>query len=82
MRDGVTTADNGVTKMQTVGTEKRNKCSANSSSSQSTLSATDVGTNEIGEFDESVFEDAEMSWIFVVADAVAINQLSMDDAHS
>ena len=54
---------------------------ASSSSSQSTLSATDVGTNGIG-LTKSVCEDAERSWIFVVADAAAINQLSMDDAHS
>ena len=54
---------------------------ASSSSSQSTLSATDVGTKEIGLI-ESVSEDAEMSRIFRVADAVAINQLSMDGAHS
>ena len=54
---------------------------ANSSSSQSALSATDVGTKEIGLI-ESVFEDAEMSWIFMVDGAVAINQLSMDGAHS
>ena len=54
---------------------------ASSSSSQSTLSTTNVGTKEIGLI-ESVCEDAEMSWIFMVADAVAINQLSMDGAHS
>ena len=54
---------------------------ASSRSSQSALSATDVGTKEIGLI-ESVCEGAEMSWIFVVADAVAINQLSMDGAHS
>ena len=54
---------------------------ASSSSSQSTLSATDVGTKDIGLI-ESVCEDTEMSWIFVVADAVAINQLSMDGANS
>ena len=54
---------------------------ASSSSSQSTLSATDVGTKEIALI-ESVCEDAEMSWIFMVADAVAINQLSTDGAHS
>ena len=54
---------------------------ASSSSSQSTLSATDVGTKEIGLI-ESVCEDAEMSWILVVADAVAINQLSVDGSHS
>ena len=52
-----------------------------SSSSQSTLTATDVGTKEIGHT-ESVCEDAEMSWLFMVADAVAIDQLSMDGAHS
>ena len=51
-----------------------------SSSSQSTLMATDVGTKEIGLI-ESVHEDAEISWLFLVADAVAINQLSMDGAH-
>ena len=54
---------------------------ASSSSSQSTLSATDVGTKEIGLI-ESVSEDAEVSRIFRVADVVAINQLSMDGAHS
>ena len=48
---------------------------ASSSSSQSALSATDVVTKEIGLI-ESVCEDAEMRWIFMVADAVAINQLT------
>ena len=52
-----------------------------SSSSQSTLMATDVGTKVIGLI-ESVCEDAEVSWLFMVADAVAIKQLSMDGAHS
>ena len=48
---------------------------ASSSSSQSALSATDVGRKEIGLI-ESVYEDAEMSWLSMVADAVAINQVS------
>ena len=87
-RDGVTTAENGVTKLQTVDTKETSTHqvqgkagSASSSNSQSTLSATDVGTKEIGLI-ESVCEDAEMSWLFMIADAVAINQLSMDGAHS
>ena len=54
---------------------------ASSSSSQSTLMATDAGTKEIGLI-ESVHEDAEISWLFLVADAVTISQLSMDGAHS
>ena len=54
---------------------------ASPSCSQSTLSATDVGTKEIGLI-ESLCEDAEVSWIFMVADAAAINWLSMDGAHS
>ena len=54
---------------------------SSSSSSQSTLSATDVGTKEIGLI-ESVCEDAKMTWILMVADAVAINQLSVDGSHS
>ena len=53
---------------------------ASSSSSQSTLTATDVGTKQIG-LVESVCEDAEMGWLFMVAaDAVAINKLSMGTA--
>ena len=54
---------------------------ASSSSSQSTLTAADASTKEIGLI-ESVCGDAEMSWLFMVADAVAINQLSMDGTHS
>ena len=54
---------------------------ASSSSSHPTLSATDVGTKEIGLI-ESVCEDAEMSRIFTVADAVALKQRSMDGGHS
>ena len=89
VRGMVTTADNGVAKLQNCwhGKEKPvhqmqgTAGTASSSSSQCTLSATDVGTKEIGHGD-SVCEDAEMSWIFMVADAVAINQLSMDGAHS
>ena len=54
---------------------------ASSSSPQSTLTATDAGTKEIGLI-ESVGEDAKMSRHFMVADAVAINQLSMDGDHS
>ena len=54
---------------------------ASLSSPSSTLMATDVGTKEIGLI-ESVCEDAEMSWLCMVADSVAIKQLSMDGAHS
>ena len=52
---------------------------ANSRSSQSTLSDR-CSTKEMGLI-ESVCEDEEMNLIFMVADVVAINQLSMDGAH-
>ena len=54
---------------------------ASLSRSQSTLSAADVGTKEIGLI-ESVCVNSEMSWISMVADGMAIHQLSMDGAHS
>ena len=54
---------------------------ASSSSSRSALVATDEGTKAIG-LVESVCEGADMSWLLMVADAVAINQLSMDGVHS
>ena len=84
-RDGATTPEHGVTKLQTVGMRKEKQMhqvqgkagTASSSSLQSTLSATDVSTKEIGLI-ESVCEDAELIWIFVVTDAAAINQLYMD----
>ena len=41
----------------------------------------DVGTKEMGLI-ESESEDAEKSWLCMVADSVAINQFSMDGSHS
>ena len=84
LRDGVTTAEAANCwhgKENQVHQVQGKAGTASLSSSQSTLSATEVGTEEIGLI-ESVCEDAGMSWIFMVADAVAINQLSMDCAHS
>ena len=52
-----------------------------SSSSQSTVMTNDVGARGVGHT-ESVQEDIEMGWLFMIADAVAINQLSMDGAQS
>ena len=40
-----------------------------------------VGAKEIGLI-ESVQEDSEMGWLFIVADSMTIEQLSMDGAHS
>ena len=58
-----------------------NTGTASLSSLSPTLTAKDVGTEEMGLI-ESVSEDAEESWLFMVAESVAINQLSMDCAHS
>ena len=52
-----------------------------SSSSQASVSTNNVGAKEIGLI-ESVQEDSEMGWLFMIADAMSINQLSMDGAHS
>ena len=52
-----------------------------SSSSQSTVATNGVSAKEIGLI-ESVQEDEEMGWLFMIADAVAINQLSVYGAHS
>ena len=41
----------------------------------------DVGAKEIGLI-ESVQEEKEMGWSLMIADAMAINRLSMDGAHS
>ena len=91
-RDGATTAESGVSKPQTVGMEKRNRCTKCKvklvrralSSSQCTLSATDACTKEI-RLIESVCEDAEMSWIFMVADAgsdQSVKRVSEELCHS
>ena len=47
-----------------------------SSSSQSTVTTDDEGAKEIGLI-ESAQEDKEIGWLFVIADAVAINQLAL-----
>ena len=52
-----------------------------SSSSQASVSTNNVGAKEIGLI-ESVQEDSEMGWLFMIADAMLINQLSMDGAHT
>ena len=52
-----------------------------SNSSQASVSTNNVGAKEIGLI-ESVQEDSEMGWLFMIADAMTINQLSMDGAHS
>ena len=52
-----------------------------SSSSQVSVSTNNVGAKEIGLI-ESVQEDSEMGWLFMVADSMTIEQLSMDGAHS
>ena len=52
-----------------------------SSSSQASVSTNDEGAKEIGLI-ESVQEDSEMGWLFMVADSMTIEQLSMDGAHS
>ena len=45
------------------------------------MSTNNVGAKEIGLI-ESVQEDSEMGWLFMVADSMTIEQLSMDGAHS
>ena len=52
-----------------------------SSSSQVSVSTNNVGAKEIGLI-ESVQEDSEMGWLFMIADSMTIEQLSMDGAHS
>ena len=52
-----------------------------SSSSQASVSTNNVGAKEIGLI-ESVQEDSELGWLFMVADSMTIEQLSMDGAHS
>ena len=52
-----------------------------SSSSQASVSTNNVGAKEIGLI-ESVQEDSEMGWLFMVADSMTIEQLSMEGAHS
>ena len=52
-----------------------------SNSSQAPVSTNNVGTKEIGPI-EAVQEDSEMGWLFMVADSMTIEQLSMDGAHS
>ena len=51
------------------------------SSSSLSVSTNNVGAKEIGLI-ESVQEDSEMGWLFMVADSMTIEQLSMDGAHS
>ena len=48
---------------------------------QFAVSTNNVCANEIVLI-ESVQEDSEMGWLFMVADAMTIEQLSMDGAHS
>ena len=45
------------------------------------MSTNNVGAKENGLI-ESVQEDSEMGWLFMVADSMTIEQLSMDGAHS
>ena len=72
-KGGVATAESGVTSMPTVGMEKRNRC---------TQYKVELSRSaEIGLI-ESVQEDSVMGWLFMIADAMSINQLSMDGAHS
>ena len=52
-----------------------------SSSSLASVSTNNVGAMENGLI-ESVQEDSEMGWLFMVADSMTIEQLSMDGAHS
>ena len=52
-----------------------------SNSSQASVSTNNVGAKEIGLI-ESVQEDSEMGWLFMVADSMTIEKLSMDGAHS
>ena len=52
-----------------------------SSSSQASVSTNNAGAKEIGLI-ESVQEDSEIGWLFMFADSMTIEQLSMDGAHS
>ena len=54
---------------------------ASSSSSQKTEKKTDEGAKEIALI-ESVQKDTERGWLFMIAEAMTINQLSWDGAHS
>ena len=85
-RDGVTTAENESQSCKLLAWKKRNRCTKckvklvqPAQKQFAVYTVADVGTKEIGLI-ESVCEDAELSWIFIFADAVAINQLSMDGA--
>ena len=88
-KGGVTTAESGVTSMPTVGMERRNRCTKYKVELSRSAQAVrrrqcrqiNVGAKEVGLI-ESVQEDSEMGWLFMNADAMSINQLSMDGAHS
>ena len=54
---------------------------ASSSSSQKTEKKTDEGAKEIALI-ESLQKDTERGWLFMIAEAMTINQLSWDGAHS
>ena len=86
-RSDATSAESGTTELPIVGTAGRNRCTrykvelALPSSSQST-GVNDVGDKEIELIDSVQEEEEETGWIFMIAETVAINQLSMDGAYS
>ena len=55
---------------------KRETGAPSSQASVSTNNAKEIGLIE------SMQDDSEMGWLFMIADAMSINQLSMDGAHS
>ena len=88
-KGGVTTAESGGNKYANCwhGKEKQvhqvqsGAATVRSSNSQASVSTNNIGAKEIGLI-ESVQEDSEMGWLFMIADSMTIEQLSMDGAHN
>ena len=82
-RDGVTTAEIGSQSCKLLAWKRETGAPSARYSWFGQLEQLTVYT--VGQRDwviQSACENAEVSWIFMVADAVAINQLSMDGAHN